>query len=887
VINNLIAYSRDKHLKKSGAGNKLVQGFTVGMDENGIVTVAGEVTEFQNNLGDGGAPFDFDVILGTPANLRKSISDACLFYGASGDFVTQPDSEAADITGDIQIIAKCVADDWTPASEKQIAAKMQTTSTRSWRWDLLASGAIALLTTTGGGAGTQVSGVSSVPVPFSDGEEGWLKVTLDVDDGAGNRVYKFFTSTDTTNDPDAVNFTQLGTTVTTAGTTSIFKSTSQIEIGSSFNGGNFMWDGIIHRVSVYNGIDGEKVVDFNPALYVNKLTDTTFNSSLMALDLTGAVGDFGDTPDSIILRVTGDIDLRADLFSDDWTKTITVIAKDLGVQRGYRLNVELAGSLQVGVSTSAGSITFKRSTVATGFTDGTRHRIRATVDVDNGAGGFDVTFFVDPADPLNPDITLADGTTWDQLGDVVTTAGVISITAATSPLQIGSLTTGSFQILAGAIFKIEVFNGIDGQIVADMDASKFISGSTIVGLKRLNLPGGAGNFASTPNAAANRITGDIDVAVKVLLSDYTPASAVTFLSKFATIANQRSYVFLINTLGELELQTFSNGQVGSITTHKSSIPVPTLDNTVIFFRASLDVDNGAGDSECTFYTSSDGFNWTQLGEIFRSGGVVSIHPGTAPVELGSSNAGADDVMTGLMLRAVIINGIFDEGGTLAVSYNPTDFVSGTTQTSLLTSEVWTEQGTATLAEIWTANGAAAFVGQWLLNGDTFIQNTGNDVVHTIGGVGLETTLRQLILNPGTVFLVGRHSGTPAADQTFFYSRSIVTEIWGMLTREGNDDRFAIFQGGSEVLLSEPFDTDAHVHSGQFNGDATTKLIVSDVGTVTGDCGPDDWDFGTMCAQTAGAGSLKGFFAALYVYPIQLTDQQIEHNISVLETRYNL
>jgi hypothetical protein len=85
-------------------------------------------------------------------------------------------------------------------------------------------------------------------------------VTLDVDNGASGRDFKFFTST------DGINWTQLGTTVTQAGASSINASTSQIEIGSVRNGTVLPLAGKFYRAQILNGIDGTKVLDVDTSV---------------------------------------------------------------------------------------------------------------------------------------------------------------------------------------------------------------------------------------------------------------------------------------------------------------------------------------------------------------------------------------------------------------------------------------------------------------------------------------------------------------------------------------------------------------------------------------------------------------------------------------------
>ncbi|HYH49645.1 MAG TPA: hypothetical protein VEG38_08860, partial [Acidimicrobiia bacterium] len=92
---------------------------------------------------------------------------------------------------------------------------------------------------------------------FANGEVHWVRAVLDVNNEAsGNDVF-FYTS------EDGETWTQLGNTVTTAGVTSIFDSTSAVEIGSRFGGTVGALAGSVYYVEIRNGIDGTVVNSFD------------------------------------------------------------------------------------------------------------------------------------------------------------------------------------------------------------------------------------------------------------------------------------------------------------------------------------------------------------------------------------------------------------------------------------------------------------------------------------------------------------------------------------------------------------------------------------------------------------------------------------------------
>jgi hypothetical protein len=194
-------------------------------------------------------------------------------------YASTPDDAALDITGDIDLRARIAPADWTPLAAQIILSKMvlSASNNASYLFALNTDGALIL----GWSAlGTQASILltnSTVPVtPPDTGAPLWVRVTMDVNDGAGNRVIKFYTSTSATSDHTAVSWTQLGSTVTTAGTTSIFSGTSALYIGRHPENLN-QFNGYVLSAAVLNGIGGTVVA--NPVFTSQQVGATSFTDS--------------------------------------------------------------------------------------------------------------------------------------------------------------------------------------------------------------------------------------------------------------------------------------------------------------------------------------------------------------------------------------------------------------------------------------------------------------------------------------------------------------------------------------------------------------------------------------------------------------------------------
>lgn len=218
--------------------------------------------------GASGSQIAVDGVLGTANTTGVEGVQYGKLTGVAGTYFSTPDSAASSITGDIDIRVKAALTDWTPVAGQQLVSKyIEATNQRSYMIRVVPSGKLEAYGSSNGIADTLL-GVSTVATGFTDGTPYWVRMTLDCDDGAGNRVCKYYTS----NDGDS--WTQLGATITTAGTIALFDSTSSVLVGAlSESSGELT--GNIYRVKIYNGIDGTLAVDFNPADYTHGTTWTS------------------------------------------------------------------------------------------------------------------------------------------------------------------------------------------------------------------------------------------------------------------------------------------------------------------------------------------------------------------------------------------------------------------------------------------------------------------------------------------------------------------------------------------------------------------------------------------------------------------------------------
>ncbi|MFF8408974.1 hypothetical protein [Streptomyces omiyaensis] len=174
--------------------------------------------------------------------------------GAGG--ASTPDVPALGITGDIDVRIDATLDNWVTAgsgASVDLAGQWHTASQRAW---MLQSrdGRIHFEWSPDGVAVIQVDSTALAPL-YQTRRAAW-RVTLDVNNGAGGWTVEFFTARTI-----AGPWVKLGTSVTGAGTTTIFNSTNSLAVGDATNLAFNKPKGMVHAFELRNGIGGTLVAN--------------------------------------------------------------------------------------------------------------------------------------------------------------------------------------------------------------------------------------------------------------------------------------------------------------------------------------------------------------------------------------------------------------------------------------------------------------------------------------------------------------------------------------------------------------------------------------------------------------------------------------------------
>jgi hypothetical protein len=208
----------------------------------------------------------------------------------------------------------------------------------------------------------------------------------------------------------------------------------------------------------------------------------------------------------------------------------------------------------------------------------------------------------------------------------------------------------------------------------------------------LDLPGGSsGNYASTPDAAANSLTDNIDFRAKIALTDWTP-SLTTIAQKWPVSAStDRSWCFIVtdSLAGELALMYSTTGS--NLLSARSAVACGFTDGAVGRVRFTK------SGTELKFYTSADWDpatdtgTWTQLGTTKTV--TAGLFDSTQALKIGGNFVSFFE-LDGNVYYAELRSGI---GGTVVAKFDPTTVTRTAvrTPTSFVasTGETWTMNGT--------------------------------------------------------------------------------------------------------------------------------------------------------------------------------------------------
>lgn len=194
---------------------------------------------------------------------------AVTLSGASGNHLSTPSAAAWNSTADFDIKVRCAPTSWASGASQALISKKSGAGADQYAFYITGTGLLRWIFSTNGTALTTVD--SSVPVSFSNGAGGWVRVTRKQSTG----VVTFYTAPDTPYPPNT--WTQLGTT-TTSSTSAYYSGATAVSIGSEAAGTASLFAGKMYRVTFSSTINGAATRDFD-ATRITSTSATTISSA--------------------------------------------------------------------------------------------------------------------------------------------------------------------------------------------------------------------------------------------------------------------------------------------------------------------------------------------------------------------------------------------------------------------------------------------------------------------------------------------------------------------------------------------------------------------------------------------------------------------------------
>lgn len=540
------------------------------------------------------------------------------------------------------------------------------------------------------------------------------------------------------------------------------------------------------------------------------------------LVLPGSGANYATTPLGAHNTITNSLDVIVKATATSWADaTYRYLASARSGLAGWGFWIDTAGSGKLGFSIS--SIADYTSTVGTGFSAGTTNWVRVTRDHVSG----DVTFY-----------TSSDGSSWTQLGTTVAGSTVGMGTPTGTALNVGY--AQSTLPFAGSIQRCIVKSGIAGTTVFDADfdaATPFVSAFTesalgapvyvvsstatsstasygYVGPTGLVLSGSGAGYATAPDIAAYTVTDEFEVLIKAQAVDWTPAAIQTLLSTKAAGVTA-GFKVTLNTNGTLMFSA-ATGAANQDTT--SSAAVPFTDGSTGYIKITNKTGVGV-----TFYTSTDGSSYSQLGTVGATIGA-GWDAATGPY-VGIRTDGQFPFMGTIMRVAfgTTIGGAyaFDANFAGAADYctSFTESSSNAATVTITATNTPANAAGACVSQINDKSGNARHLTQGTLANMPKYWNgvAGSNILVFDGTSDNLVRAGAIVSQPDTVFLVARHVALVANEH---FLDSSVTTTRQMVSGSPNWQIYAY----NLVPLDSgvPGDTAWHQLTALFNG-ASSKL----------------------------------------------------------------
>lgn len=375
-----------------------------------------------------------------------------------------------------------------------------------------------------------------------------------------------------------------------------------------------------------------------------------------------------------------------------------------------------------------------------------------------------------------------------------------------------SATNAAWYSLAGAPSDSTYLLRTGVALIADRSGNSAVNG--------IYFPPIAGNEISTPDAAPNRITGDIDVRLYVTWNAVQSADN-SMCSKWSA---SKAWAFNLDAVGTIRLYYSLDGSAALSVA--STVTVAYAPGTTSWYRFTRVQSTGV----VTFYTSTDGTTWTQVGATVVASAGSALFNSTSAVFIGGI---AGTPVSNFFVRRFELRSVI--GGSVAQQADPSVVAKLASSWVSSTGETWT---IATSGDLGSRICGARDLVQLTAAKQPAFSVVGGYNTATFDGSNDYMKAAAFSLNqPETIYFAGSQVTWTAGD-TLFDGNAANS---GHLQQDTSTPRLRAFAGASLAFISPTLATPS-VLTTVFNGAA----------------GSIRWNLGTAVTGNVGASNMGGF-----------------------------
>jgi hypothetical protein len=190
-----------------------------------------------------------------------------------------------------------------------------------------------------------------------------------------------------------------------------------------------------------------------------------------------------------------------------------------------------------------------------------------------------------------------------------------------------------------------------------------------------------GNYVSSPDSSWLDLSGDVSLTAHIKPNDWTPASPQALVAKYAPTSGSMSYALVLASDGSLSARWSSSVSPSTPIQVSSSSAAPFQDGQAGWVRVKMDTSESS--TATSFWVSSDGTSWSQLGSSINTASSAPITLSSEPLVVGALSDGSLPYL-GKVYRA----DVRATQGSLVAQFNPSTCNPTAQNCPGATGEVW-------------------------------------------------------------------------------------------------------------------------------------------------------------------------------------------------------